>query len=60
MIQFQQLLDTVHKFKDELSQYLEKGATNASQAKRLRKASVQLGKDLKEFRTNSVTHHRKD
>ncbi|AMD43401.1 hypothetical protein ZC03_014 [Pseudomonas phage ZC03] len=60
MTQFQQLLDAVSEFKDELSQYLEKGATNASQAKRLRKASVQLGKDLKEFRTNSVAHHRKD
>ncbi|AMD43542.1 hypothetical protein HWA94_gp14 [Pseudomonas phage ZC08] len=60
MTQFQQLLDTVTEFKDELSQYLEKGATNASQAKRLRKASVQLGKDLKQFRTDSVAHHRKD
>lgn len=59
MTQFQQLLDEVTKFKDELSVYLEKGATNAAHAQRLRKASMQLGKDLKQFRADSVAHHRK-
>lgn len=56
---FENLKEAVSGFYEELSTYIEKGATNASQAARLRKASLQLGKDLKEFRAVSVAHHRK-
>lgn len=57
---FENLRDAVSDFYEELNSYIEKGASNASQAARLRKGSLQLGKDLKEFRAESVAHHRKN
>jgi len=56
----QALRSDVAEFLDELSLYAEKGATNASQAQRLRKRSTALGQQLKNFRAESVEHHRKD
>lgn len=54
-----QLRADVAEFYDELSLYFEKGTVNASHAQRLRKQSLDLGKQLKDFRTASVEHHRK-
>ena len=54
-----QLRADVLKFYDELSLYTEKDATNASQAQRLRKQSTALAHLLKDFRAESVEHHRK-
>lgn len=54
-----QLRADVAEFYDELSLYADKGATNASQAQRLRKQSTELSKEFKDFRAESVNHHRK-
>lgn len=56
---FVQLHNEVKAFEQELDTYISKGASNASQAKRLRKQSIELGKRMKEFRAASVEHHRK-
>lgn len=56
---FVALQTAVQDFNQELSVYLEKGATNAAQAQRLRKQSLELTKMMKDFRANSVEHHRK-
>lgn len=42
----------------ELAAYQEKGFTNKSQAARIRKKTMAVGKLLKEFRAESVEHHR--
>ena len=57
---FVQLHNEVKAFEQELDAYISNGASNASQAKRLRKQSTELGKSLKDFRAASVEHHRKD
>ena len=57
---FVQLHNEVKAFEQELDAYISNGASNASQAKRLRKQSTELGKSLKDFRAESVEHHRKD
>lgn len=54
-----QLRADVAEFFDELSLYIEKGIVNASHAQRLRKQSTALGHQLKDFRADSVQHHRK-
>ena len=56
---FEQLHTEVKQFEQELDAYLSKGASNASQAKRLRKQSTELTKRMKDFRAESVEHHRK-
>lgn len=56
---FVALQTKVQNFEQELSAYLDKGATNAAQAQRLRKQSTELTKMMKDFRAESVQHHRK-
>lgn len=53
------LRSDVAEFFDELGLYAEKGATNASQARRLRARSMRLREQLKNFRAESLEHHRK-
>lgn len=56
---FVELHNEVKEFQQSLDTYISNGASNASQAKRLRKQSTELGKRMKEFRAASVEHHRK-
>lgn len=57
---FVQLHNEVKKFEQELDKYISKGASSAAHAQRLRKQSMELRKQLKDFRAESLQHHRKD
>lgn len=56
---FVELHNAVKAFEQELDAYISKGASNASHAQRLRKQSTELSKQMKDFRAESVAHHRK-
>lgn len=44
---------------DEMKADLEKSLLNASAARRARKTTIELTKKLKEYRANSIEHHKK-
>lgn len=52
------LNNRITEFQEELQKYVAKGMTNKSQAQRLRKKSSDLGKLMKDFRANSIEHHK--
>lgn len=53
------LQENVSAFQDELDKYIDGDASKAAPAARLRKQSLALSKQFKEFRAASVEQHRK-
>ena len=52
------LNNSITEFQEELQKYMEKGMTNKSQAQRLRKKSTDLRDLMKDFRADSIEHHK--
>lgn len=49
---------SITEFQEELQKYVAKGMSNKSQAQRLRKKSSDIGKLMKDFRADSIEHHK--